>query len=94
MIICLTIDNEQNYPGLRKQMHLMRHREFIKKQGYKTGDYRDMEFDAYDNPASVYLLYRTNSGDIIGKNMAQLRDQETFAPVGWYLGIQSNGGGP
>lgn len=36
----------------------LRHRIFVKRQGYNVSTYRGMEFDAFDTPAARYMLWR------------------------------------
>jgi acyl homoserine lactone synthase len=39
-------------------MHRLRYRVFVQRQKYEVPTLRDMEWDQYDTPAAVYLLWR------------------------------------
>jgi len=44
----------------------LRHQEFIERQNYEVKSYKNMEFDEYDTPASVYLVYSDEFGRALG----------------------------
>ena len=52
-------------PALASQYKL-RHRSFIERQDYNVSTYQSMEYDEYDNPSSVYLVYQSDDGEALG----------------------------
>lgn len=39
-------------------LHRLRHKIFVERHGYQVPTFRGMEWDAFDTPAAVYLLWR------------------------------------
>jgi acyl homoserine lactone synthase len=39
-------------------LHRLRHKIFVERHGYQVPTYRGMEWDTFDTPAAVYLLWR------------------------------------
>lgn len=46
--------------------HKLRHREFIERQNYEVKSIDGLEFDAYDNIATVYLVYSEDDRHVLG----------------------------
>jgi N-acyl-L-homoserine lactone synthetase len=42
----------------------LRHREFVERLEYKVPTYNGMEYDQYDTPAAVYMVWRDDQGEI------------------------------
>jgi len=66
MITCVTYDNLDRTGGAFAAQFALRHRCFIERQGYAVRSYRDREFDQYDTPAAVYLVYEGDGGHVFG----------------------------
>jgi acyl homoserine lactone synthase len=47
-------------------MYRLRYHAFIERQGYNVSSIRNMEYDSYDTPAAVYLVWREEIGKIGG----------------------------
>lgn len=41
----------------------LRHKIFVERQGYDVPTYNDLEWDQFDTPAAVYLLWRDGGGE-------------------------------
>lgn len=61
MINVIQSNNLSRYGDLYVDQFRLRYQEFIKRQGYEVKSYKGMEFDQYDTPASVYLVYSDNN---------------------------------
>ncbi len=48
------------YPNLLR----CRYREFVERQHYRVPSYNGMEYDEYDTPAAVYLVWKDADGNI------------------------------
>ncbi len=46
------------YGDVLPEMHRLRYRGFKERQNYDVPHYKGMEFDAYDTPATTYLIWR------------------------------------
>ncbi|MDD3020699.1 MAG: acyl-homoserine-lactone synthase [Alphaproteobacteria bacterium] len=57
MIHCVTYNNLGKYSKLFQSQFRLRHEAFIERQGYEVKTYEGMEYDQYDTPATVYLIY-------------------------------------
>ena len=57
MIHCVTYNNLDKYAKLFQSQFRLRHEAFIERQGYEVKTYEGMEYDQYDTPATVYLIY-------------------------------------
>lgn len=66
MINVIQYDNLSQYSELYIDQFRLRHQEFIDRQNYEVKSYKGMEFDEYDSPASVYLVYSGDSGRALG----------------------------
>ncbi|NQV84799.1 MAG: GNAT family N-acetyltransferase [Rhodospirillales bacterium] len=42
-------------------LHRLRHRVFVKRQGWNVPEYRGMEYDQFDTPAADYLVWFDNN---------------------------------
>lgn len=62
MIEVVTIENQHLFDdSVMAEQHKLRYRSLIKRQQWNVPHYQNMEFDQYDTPASVYLVYREKS---------------------------------
>jgi N-acyl-L-homoserine lactone synthetase len=59
MIECVTLETNHLFQGNPiAAQHKLRHRLIIQRQNWEIPQIRDMEYDAYDNPATTYLVWR------------------------------------
>ena len=58
-------DISRNYELFIGQ-HQLRHREFIERQNYEVKSLDGLEFDAYDNISTVYLVYSEDGRHVLG----------------------------
>ena len=64
---CVTIATNHLFSGNPiAEQHKLRYRTIIKRQQWDVPEHEDMEFDQYDNPASVYLIWRDEAGKARG----------------------------
>lgn len=63
MLECVTIENNHLFEGnpLCAQ-HKLRYESIIQRQKWDVPFVREMEYDAYDNPAAYYLVKRNEAG--------------------------------
>ncbi|MCD8563304.1 MAG: hypothetical protein LRY54_04580 [Alphaproteobacteria bacterium] len=47
-------------------MHRLRKRIFVDAQNWDIPTFKDMEYDAYDNPAATYLVHLNTQGEVDG----------------------------
>lgn len=69
MIDCVTLSTLHHFDGnpIHAQ-HVLRHESIIRRQNWDVPSIRGMEYDAYDNPASYYLVKRDAAGRAIGSS--------------------------
>jgi acyl homoserine lactone synthase len=66
MLLAINIENAHKYGDVLPQIHRLRFREFIERQGYEVSVYKNMEFDQYDTPSTVYLAWVDNNSVVRG----------------------------
>jgi len=66
MIEEITYENIHLYGSILPEIHRLRHECFVKRQNYDVPSYKGMEYDNYDTPATVYLVWRGNDGKVHG----------------------------
>lgn len=66
MIICSTYDNLDVTGSAFNAQFQLRHKCFIERQTYNVRCYNGKEYDQYDTPAAVYLVYQSNAGTALG----------------------------
>lgn len=66
MITIIGYNNWGAFDELYRDQFRLRHREFIERQKYDVKTYHGMEFDEYDTPASVYLVYSEDGQTALG----------------------------
>lgn len=67
MIECVTLDTNHQFTGNPiAAQHRLRYRSVISRQKWEVPTIRDLEYDGYDNPATTYLVYRSDDGEALG----------------------------
>jgi len=66
MIIAVTQENSHYYGDVMPGMYRLRYRSFIQRQNYDVFSIRRMEYDMYDTPAAVYLVWRDSAQMVRG----------------------------
>ncbi len=63
MIDAITLETAHHLGDALGSMHRLRHRVFVERQKYNVPTYRNMEWDQFDTPAAVYLVWRDEEGE-------------------------------
>ncbi len=63
MIDAITLETAHHLGDALASMHRLRHRVFVERQKYDVPTYRNMEWDQFDTPAAVYLVWRDEEGE-------------------------------
>jgi acyl homoserine lactone synthase len=63
MIDAITLETAHHLGDALASMHRLRHRVFVERQKYNVPTYRNMEWDQFDTPAAVYLVWRDEQGE-------------------------------
>lgn len=63
MIDAITLETAHHLGDALASMHRLRHRVFVERQKYNVPTYRSMEWDQFDTPAAVYLVWRDEEGE-------------------------------
>lgn len=67
MGVCvISIENTYEYGDVMPQMLRLRYREFKERQDYDIPTFKYMEYDTYDTPATVYVVWRDDDGIVHG----------------------------
>lgn len=66
MIEAMTLETAHLLGDALPMMFRLRHKLFVERQDYQTPTLRGMEWDQYDTPAAVYLLWRDDAGAVRG----------------------------
>lgn len=69
MIECVTLENSHTFSGNPiYEQHRLRYTSIIQRQNWDVPTIREMEYDAYDNPAAFYLIKRDRNGNAVGSS--------------------------
>ncbi|MBT3917096.1 MAG: GNAT family N-acetyltransferase [Rhodospirillaceae bacterium] len=63
MINSFSVVNAHLYHDILPSQYRLRHRVFVQRAGWDVPDYNEMEFDQFDTPATVYLVWRDHQGE-------------------------------
>jgi acyl homoserine lactone synthase len=66
MIVSVRYENLHFYGKAFHSQFCLRHECFIERQGYNVSEWNNMEFDQYDTPAAIYLVYLSPEGEAWG----------------------------
>lgn len=58
MIEAFTVETAHLLGDALPAHHRLRHKIFVERQGYQVPTYRGMEWDTFDTPAAVYMMWR------------------------------------
>ena len=83
MISVVTMKNAHLYGPALPTMFELRHRMFVKRQGWDLPSYQDMEYDTYDNPSTTYLIYQSSFGRALGLSRIAPTDRPYMIKEVW-----------
>ena len=63
MIDCVMWETAHLFSDALASQHRLRHRVFVERHGWQVPTYNGMEYDQYDTPAAVCLIWRDNNND-------------------------------
>jgi acyl homoserine lactone synthase len=66
MIDCVTWETAHLFGDAWISHHRLRHRLFVDRRGWEVPTYNSLEYDQFDTPAAVYLLWRDEAGQARG----------------------------
>jgi N-acyl-L-homoserine lactone synthetase len=66
MIDAITFETAHLLGDALPSMYRLRHRVFVERKNYEVPNYRGMEWDQFDTPAAVYLLWRDENHQVRG----------------------------
>ena len=66
MIKIVTMENAYLYGNILPLIFNLRYEQLVERQNWEVPFIRKMEYDHYDNPASVYCVHQENAGAVTG----------------------------
>ncbi len=66
MIKAITLENAHLSGGVLPSLFRLRKKMFVDLQGWEIPTFNGMEYDAYDNPATTYLVYTDENDKALG----------------------------
>jgi len=66
VLYAINIENAHEHGDVLAQLHRLRYRQFKERQSYSVPVYKDMEYDQYDTPATVHLVWIDTYGLVRG----------------------------
>lgn len=66
MITCVRYENLDSTASAFNAQFELRYKCFIERQNYNVRSYKKKEYDQYDTPATVYLVYQGDNGMVLG----------------------------
>jgi acyl homoserine lactone synthase len=65
-VYIISIENTHEFGDILPSMLKLRFKEFKERQSYDIPIFKNMEYDAYDTPAAVYVVWRDQDGIVRG----------------------------
>lgn len=75
MLHAVNIENAHLFGDVLPQLFRLRWRQFAERQSYAVPTYKDMEYDQYDNLATVYLVWIDGQGLVRGTSRLNPTDR-------------------
>lgn len=66
MIQAISVENAHFYDGAYASLFKLRKKMFVDLQKWDIPTFKDMEYDAYDNPATTYLVHLNDHNQVNG----------------------------
>lgn len=66
MLYAINIENAHRHGDVMPQLLRLRYRQFKERQNYEVRVYKDMEYDQYDTPETVYLVWLDEHHQVCG----------------------------
>ena len=67
--------NSYVYGNILESQYSLRHRVFAERQRYDVPTFNNMEYDAYDTPATVYFTWENEHGEVLGVSRVKPTDR-------------------
>lgn len=81
--LIISVENSHKYGTAMLDMLRLRYREFKQRQDYDIPTFKNMEYDHYDNPATVYVIWRDAAGCVRGCSRMAPTDREYMIQDLW-----------
>lgn len=75
MLYAVNIENAHKFGDVLPQLYRLRYRQFKERQNYQVPVFKDMEYDQYDTPATTYLVWLDDSGNVCGTSRLNPTDR-------------------
>ncbi len=62
----ISIENSHEFGDVMPAMLRLRYKEFKERQSYNIPTFKNMEYDAYDTPATVYVIWQDEDNQVRG----------------------------
>ncbi len=79
----ISIENSHEYGDVVPQMLRLRYKEFKTRQNYDIPTFKCMEYDTYDTPATIYVIWRDQGGVVRGCSRMAPTDREYMIKNLW-----------
>lgn len=89
MIIATSLEHAHHYGDIIPSIYRLRYQAFISRQSYEVPTYKDMEYDAYDTPATVYLAWRDEYNIVRGCTRLSPTDRPYMIKDVWPQSVQN-----
>ncbi len=66
MLDCVTWETSHKFGDALVAQHRLRHRVFVERHGWDVPSHNGMEYDQFDTPAAVYLVWRDQTNEARG----------------------------
>lgn len=66
MINCVNCETAQYFGKALSSQYRLRYRSFVDRQDWALSSFRGMEYDCYDTPATSYLVWQDERGEVRG----------------------------
>ena len=83
MIDCVSWETSHLYGDALVAQHRLRHRVFVDRHGWDVPTHNGLEYDQFDTPAAVYLVWRDEVGEARGAARLIPTDQRYMMKTLW-----------
>jgi acyl homoserine lactone synthase len=89
MINCVNCETAQYFGKALSSQYRLRYRSFVDRQDWELSSFRGMEYDCYDTPATSYLVWQDENGDVRGTSRLMPTDRPYMLKDLWPESVEN-----
>lgn len=89
MINCVNCETAQYFGKALSSQYRLRYRSFVDRQDWELSSFRGMEYDCYDTPATSYLVWQDDNGEVRGTSRLMPTDRPYMLKDLWPESVEN-----